>query len=305
MTKEDCKMIDILFPYYGDVEMMKKAVHSVLNQTYQKWRLLVFDDGYPSDEPECFFTELIAKELEVRGASRIVYQKNAGNLGANGNYRKALYHATSEYYCMMGADDMMKPDFLEKFMDYLKSGNECDIYQPGVEVINEFDAVYLPLVDWCKHLIEPKRSGLYQSEYIANSLIRGDWLYFPSVIWKTAVAKKVDFNQRFDVVQDLTMALDIIQNGGTLFFDKNNVTFQYRRHSGSDSSVRAVNGYRFNEERELFLWKASQFEKLGWKTAARTAKRHVLSRLNALTVLPMAIRSEKGEPKELLKHVLR
>ena len=39
---------DILFPYYGDVAMMKQAVLSVVGQTNPDWRLIVVDDGYPT-----------------------------------------------------------------------------------------------------------------------------------------------------------------------------------------------------------------------------------------------------------------
>ena len=38
--------VDILFPFYGDVAMMKEAVRSVLRQTNPDWRLIVVDDGY-------------------------------------------------------------------------------------------------------------------------------------------------------------------------------------------------------------------------------------------------------------------
>lgn len=41
--------VDILFPYYGDVAMMKQAVLSVVGQTNPDWRLIVVDDGYPDD----------------------------------------------------------------------------------------------------------------------------------------------------------------------------------------------------------------------------------------------------------------
>ena len=41
--------VDILFPFYGDVAMMKEAVRSVLRQTNPDWRLIVVDDGYPDD----------------------------------------------------------------------------------------------------------------------------------------------------------------------------------------------------------------------------------------------------------------
>ena len=33
--------VDILFPYYGDVAMMKQAVLSVVGQTNPDWRLIV------------------------------------------------------------------------------------------------------------------------------------------------------------------------------------------------------------------------------------------------------------------------
>jgi glycosyltransferase involved in cell wall biosynthesis len=295
--------VDVLFPYYGDVGMMKKAVCSVLNQTYPYWQLKVFDDGYKSSEPATFFNKLIAKEIEMNGKSRISYEKNAKNLGANGNYRKALAKATSEYYVMMGADDMMLPNFLEMFIKRLKELGEIDIYQPNVQVIDENDQVYLPLVDKIKRMVMPKYGGVFKGEKIAKSYIHG-WHYFPSIIWRTKSAKKVGFNTNYGVVQDVNMGLDIIQNGGMLYFDKDHVTFSYRRHLKSDSSIKALDGVRFAEEKAFYQIKAQQFHKLGWYKAEKIAKRHVFSKLNALSLLPKAIISKNGQPSKLLWHIL-
>jgi len=296
------KVIDVLLPYYGDVEMMKKAVNSVLAQTYPYWRLKVFDDGYPSKGPEHFFHELIKAEIESSGESRISYEKNTKNLGANGNYRKALEQATAEYYVMMGADDIMLPQFLESFVKRLEEGLMIDIYQPYVQVIDEDDRVYLPLVDRVKRWIMPKQEGLFKGEEIAKSYLHG-WHYFPSIIWKTQSAKRVGFNTDYDVVQDVNMGLDILQNGGSLYFDRENVTFSYRRHSKSDSSIKALDGYRFAEEKRFFKEKAQQFHELGWKKAEKTAKYHIFSRLNALSLLTKAITLKNGNPVQLVKHL--
>lgn len=294
--------IDVLFPYYGDVEMMKKAVNSVLNQSYENWTLKVFDDGYPSDEPERFFNELIENE-KISGKNRITYEKNEKNLGANGNYRKALDRATSEYYVMMGADDMMKSDFLKKFVERLDEVGKIDIYQPYVDVIDENDKVYLPLVDKIKRKIMPKNTGKYQGEEIAKSYING-WHYFPSMIWRTESARNVGFNTDYDVVQDVNMGLDIIKNGGILYFDKDNTTFNYRRHSQSDSSVKALNGYRFDEEKNFYDHWVEEFDALGWEDAKKVAKKHYLSRMNALTLLPKAMSNPDGDTKKLMQHIL-
>lgn len=296
--------IDVLFPYYGDIEMMKKAVNSVLSQTYTNWRLLAFDDGYPSDEPEQFFKKIIKEDTETQGAQRIYYEKNKKNLGANGNYKKALSKAKAEYYVMMGADDVMHPNFLQRFVDSLVEVGSIDMYQPTVDVIDEDDNKYLPLTDKVKRYLQPKKSGVYKGEFISKSLLHGAWHYFPSMIWKTSSAKKVGFNKDYDVVQDVCMILDILQNGGNMYFDADAYSFSYRRHSQSDSAVKAINGYRFNEELNFFRYKASQFKALGWHKAELAAKLHITSRLNALISVPKAFKSEHGRPSIIVKSII-
>lgn len=302
MTKNiESTTIDVLFPYYGDVEMMKKAVNSILSQTYTNWRLLAFDDGYPSKEPKRFFEEIIKKDTKAQGKQRIFYERNKDNLGANGNYKKALSTASAEYYVMMGADDLMHPDFLQKFIDSLIKVGEIDIYQPSVDVIDENGNKYLPLSDKIKRYLQPKKTGIFSGESVAKSLMHGAWHYFPSMVWKTTSAKKVGFNKDYDVVQDVCMILDILQNGGSLYFDAHAHSFSYRRHSQSDSAVKAINGYRFNEELNFFRYKASQFRKLGWRGAELAARLHVTSRLNALVSIPGSLKSKHGKPLTIVK----
>ena len=69
--------VDILFPYYGDVELMKQAVRSVIGQSNPDWRLIVVDDGYPDESIPGWFASL--------NDERITYMRNEKNLGANGN----------------------------------------------------------------------------------------------------------------------------------------------------------------------------------------------------------------------------
>jgi hypothetical protein len=59
---------------------------------------------------------------------------------------------------MMGADDVLFPHFLEIFVKRFNEEQEIDIYQPGVQVIDENDQVYLPLIDRIKRWIMPKRT---------------------------------------------------------------------------------------------------------------------------------------------------
>ncbi len=130
--------------------------------------------------------------------------------------------------------------------------------------------------------------AIVAGEAIAESLMVGDWLYFPSVAWRADAIKKHDFRPQYDVVQDLALAVDIILSGGKMAV-VDTVCFQYRRHRESDSSVRALDGRRFAEERAFFDECVRDFAAKGWNAAARAARLHLTSRLNAVSLTPKVV----------------
>ncbi|AJT41418.1 glycosyltransferase family 2 protein [Psychromicrobium lacuslunae] len=278
--------IDVMLPYYGDVAMMKLAVDSILTQEDRDFRLTIVDDGYPDDSLPAYFAGLTESDDRVR------YLRNEQNLGANGNYRKCLGLLEHEYAVIMGADDVMLPNYIATIRRAFKNA-EVDIVQPGVEVIDENGVVYNPLGDKVKAYLRNRTVGVsadavVSGEPIAKSLITGDWLYFPSVAWRSEALKKHSFREQYDVVQDLALAMDIIMDGGKMMV-ADTVCFQYRRHRESDSSVRALDGRRFAEERAFFDECVRDFRKLGWNDAAGAAKAHLSSRLHALTLAPKVV----------------
>lgn len=278
--------IDVMLPYYGDVAMMKLAVDSILAQEDRDFRLTIVDDGYPDDSLPAYFAGLTESDDRVR------YLRNEKNLGANGNYRKCLGLLEHEYAVIMGADDVMLPNYIATIRRAFANA-EVDIVQPGVEVIDENGTVYNPLGDKVKAYLRSRTVGVsadavVSGEPIAKSLITGDWLYFPSVAWRSEALKKHSFREQYDVVQDLALAMDIIMDGGKMMV-ADTICFQYRRHRESDSSVRALDGRRFAEERAFFDECVRDFRKLGWNDAAGAAKAHLSSRLHALTLAPKVV----------------
>ncbi|GAB2026177.1 glycosyltransferase family 2 protein [Lactovum odontotermitis] len=289
--------IDVLFPFYGNVELMKIAVQSVLDQTYTDWALKVFDDGNPSEETAAYFKEICKQD------PRVEYTRNEVNLGANKNYEKALDSATAPYFIMMGADDKMHPDFLQRFVEVHQSYGSLEMYQPMVDIIDEHGTTYLPMSDRVKRRIMPMRAGLYAGELIAESYISG-WHYFPSIIWNTKAAQQFGFDEKYNIVQDVNLGVKILQRGGSLYFDKNHTTFSYRRHLASDSMQAALDGRRFSEEKNFYVSKEAEFRQIGWNRAAKKARKHYYSRLHALFLLPLALRTDKKQAKQLFRHFL-
>jgi glycosyltransferase involved in cell wall biosynthesis len=263
--------VDILLTYWGDVDLLKEAVNSVLAQTENDWRLLVFDDCYPSKEPAKFFSALKDK--------RITYYRHKENIGITNNFNFALKDARAKYCVMLGCDDVMLPNYLELALAHV---GDADMYQPLVDVIDGHSNVYLPLGDRIKRILQPRKSGSYAGEKITTSLCTGNWLYFPSIMWKTKTIKKYGFDPKYKIAEDVILEFNIIKDGGVLFFDRC-TTFQYRRFANSLSSrEKSKHGVRFHEETDVYKHFAKVFMEMGWKKASRAAKWHVTSRLHRL-----------------------
>ncbi|CEA08639.1 Putative glycosyltransferase EpsE [Arthrobacter saudimassiliensis] len=273
------QLIDVLMPYYGSEELLREAVLSVLAQTDPDWRLVIIDDAYPHAKPEGW--------LRALDDDRIEYNRNAENLGANANFRLALTLASSPYFVMMGADDRMLPGYLELVRNALDISPGAAAVQPGVEVIDETGRVSRPLADRVKDVARPKVSvpQLMWGEELATSLMHGGWHYFPSLAWRTEIVHQIGFRREYHVVQDLALLIDLVVAGHAILLDPT-VVFQYRRHSASDSSVRATDGGRFDEEGRFFAAQAQRFHEGGWQRAERAARLHWTSRLHALSLVP-------------------
>jgi glycosyltransferase involved in cell wall biosynthesis len=259
--------VDILLPYWGEFKLLKKAVDSVINQTEAEWRLIIVDDCYPSREAEEYYSNFPDK--------RVTYYRHKKNMGLVKNYNFAVSKATAKHCVLMGCDDIMLPKYLETA---LKNIGTADYYQPGVEVIDENDTVYLPIADRIKKVLRPKRPGVYSGERIVTSLCHGNWTYFPSLMWNVSTLRKYNFDENNPNTQDLLTQFDIFCGGGSLYLD-NQVTFQYRRSANSFSS-KAKSGTRFVEEKEMYSTASRRFAKLGWRCASNAARLHITARLH-------------------------
>ncbi len=289
-------MIDIFIPFWGKPEQLYQAVESVRTQTSQDWRLTVVDDGYPED---------VSGYFEKLDDPRIRYMRNEENLGVIGNYTKCQEMAEGDYTVLLGCDDAMLPNYVTLIENTARLHPGVDIIQPGVQVIDDTGRVYLPLADRVKEMIRPRGKGtvVIQGEAAAQSLLLGDWLYWPSLAFKTDTLKSVKLDPELPIVADLGFILDMIQSGARLAVSPD-VVFSYRRHSTSLSSASIGSGQRFGDERSFFETRAKELDRLGWRKAARSARLHLSSRAYALTELPRAVRSRTGV-KEMLTHVFR
>jgi glycosyltransferase involved in cell wall biosynthesis len=286
-----------MMPFYGRFDHFQQAVESVLSQSDPDWRLVIVDDVYPDLAP--------GEWAQGLNDERITYIRNEENLRPSRNYRKCVGLMQSEFGVLMGCDDVMLPNYVRRVKELTTQFPEASIVQPGVSVIDSEGTPSRPLADRVKDWYRFRGVGarLYSGEQLATSLLRGNWTYFPSLAWRTSALKKHGFRIDLDVVQDLAMLLEITKDGGSLVLDDENC-FNYRRHAASVSAVTGPDGSKFAQERTLFTEAATECAAHGWMRAARAARIHLSSRLNALTELPAAIRTRNPAGRRaLLRHI--
>jgi hypothetical protein len=122
-------------------------------------------------------------------------------------------------------------------------------------------------------------------EELATSLLHGNWMYFPSAVFRPTWIQKHGFRVGYDIVLDLDLYLRMLLAGGTAVLVED-PCIEYRRHAASLSSAGAGDGTRFTEEISYFAETAVTMTAAGWPRAARAARVHRTSRLHAAVKVP-------------------
>lgn len=289
--------VDVMMPFYGDVDQFKLAVQSVVDQSAPDWKLTIVDDRYPDSEPEKFVRELKDE--------RIHYIVNETNLGISANFQKCINLATLDYTTIMGCDDILLPHYIERLETLITQNPTVSYFQPGVAVIDDQGHRIRPLADKVKARLRARHPtrAILTGEELAISLLRGNWTYFPALCWKTNILREFGFRQDYRIVLDLALQLEIVLAGGSLLVD-DDIAFEYRRHKESASSWAATDGSRFVEETALFAEAGQKMAAIGWAGASKRARWHLSSRLNAVTKIPTAIVARDWTSSQaLLYHV--
>lgn len=123
MEVNNQELVSVVIPTYNRGKIIKRCIDSVLKQTYQKFELLIVDDGSTDNTREV---------IEQYADDRIqyYYQQNGGAQVARNN---GLHHAVGKYISFLDSDDYWLPTFLEKMVScFDKHDVGCVYCQSGI-----------------------------------------------------------------------------------------------------------------------------------------------------------------------------
>jgi hypothetical protein len=238
---------------------------------------------------------------------RITYLRNEKNAGVVNNYRKCRDLATGELMMFMGCDDVLMPNYVSTVLKAHAAHPDAAIIQPGTNMIDEKGLPTVTLADIVKkHVVMPKpgQRRVVQGEYLAASLLDGDWMYWPALAFRSDKIRATDFDDNLKVTHDLAFVLDLVFGGEQMLLDST-VCFTYRRHSSSASAASLFDGRRFADEIRCFHRAQAQAEALGWSKAARAARWRWTSRAHAVVLAFQALFTGRAKfVPHLLAHVV-
>lgn len=96
--------------------LLRRAVESVLNQTYGDWLHVVVNDGGDKDE-----VNALLKDYEKRYDNRLKVIHNPKSLGMEAASNKGLSASDSTYVVIHDDDDSWHPDFLKASVHWLET----------------------------------------------------------------------------------------------------------------------------------------------------------------------------------------
>ena len=100
-------------PYYKKSEFISASINSILNQSFQKFEIIIIDDELSKNSFEILEN---IKKLDTR----IKVFRNKENLGAGGSRNNAINLSEGEYIAFCDCDDLWKQNKLEKQIKFMK-----------------------------------------------------------------------------------------------------------------------------------------------------------------------------------------
>lgn len=200
----DEKLVSVIIPTYKrKLEVVKKAIDSVMMQTYQNIEIIVVDDN----EKNYHESTIIKKHIAMIDSKKIKYIDYGENRGANYARNIGIEASSGEYIAFLDDDDEWLPEKImlqvEKISDNLDD-NIGMIYCPYNFII----------LDKNNKIIKEKTHKKLEKGYIFDKLIQENFIGSTScvLIKKECFNMVGKFNVDMPASQDYELYLRISKN---------------------------------------------------------------------------------------------
>lgn len=246
-------VVSVIIPTYNRADYIAQAIHSVLDQTYTNFEIIVVDDGSTDDTQhllETFTDNIRCLTTEKRGPA---HARNVGMKSANG-----------KYIAFLDSDDLYLPGKLELQVAFMESHPEVGIVATEVSSLignataeeyhlRSFHGIY-HRKGWSYEDIYPVQGRFYYETlaepvtyYIGNIFrhaLQGPVLMSNTVLFQREILQSIGYqNEAYHLAEEYEFIVRICKNYHAAFL--NIPTYLYRYH---DNQISLINNPRSREK---------------------------------------------------------
>ncbi|GGF20554.1 glycosyltransferase family 2 protein [Hymenobacter cavernae] len=208
--------VTICIPVYERYDYFEEAISSAMNQTVS-CKIIVNDNNSSHSKFKDFCSE-----------NNIEYHKNDVNVGVFPNWNKCMQRAKTPYVVILGDDDVLYANYIEKFLEAEERYSGLDFYYTNIDWLVD---------DVKKDWGFPAIYGLFDRSLDIQELGAKEWIGIPSIsgTFRRDVMLEKPFAESFYGSNDW---LWLYSNVHTLkVYGNKEKLYVYRRHGKQDSQA--------------------------------------------------------------------
>ncbi len=206
-------LVTVLMPVYNCEKYLSTSIESILHQTFTDFEFIILDDG-STDDSINIIQSYCAQDQRIR------LIRNDQNMGIAYSLNKGINIAKGKYIARMDADDISKPERLEKQVEFLETHNEVGILGCCAQVVDASGKLI-------EHYSVPENHSL-----IVWILPFGRAFAHPTVMMRTDLIQNIG-GYSTDIIYGQDVDLWIRAVGKTQFANLMEELFIYRTHANS------------------------------------------------------------------------
>lgn len=240
--------VSIILPAYNGAKWIRKAILSAQMQSFTDFEFIIMNDCSKDN------TEEIVLEM-AKTDPRIKYVKNEQNLGVQKTRNRALEIVQGEYIAEIDQDDeWLDTDKLQKQIDFLEHNKDYVLVGTGVIMVDEKG------IEIARYLMPET------DQQIRNKLLRANCFIHSSVLYRTAIVKKIGGYTVEKMSEDHDLWLRLGRHGKFANFQTYSVQYLFSTggYNSQDKIPRLKQNLLFIKEHKDVYPNALYAWMLGW-----------------------------------------
>lgn len=197
-------MFSVVIPYYNKSKYIQRCLHTILNQTFQEFEIILINDGSTDGGLEFISTTYSDKII-------VINQENQGvSVARNTGIKQAKY----PFIAFLDADDCWHNQFLQKVKEVIDSEKDFKIIGTHYSRKKEFLLSDSGSLDYFK-FENYFKSGISNTYFTSSS----------TVIASDFFKNNNGFNSNLKKGEDIDVWVRAVLSGGNAFYVKNTLVY--------------------------------------------------------------------------------